>query len=515
MQREQTEVEVTNDVVDDPDLIMRLTNKNARQRFDKVFEYAPLGWTHARRLAHELNIKESKIRLLAEAQIQARPELFKRYLTSTDILTTHYHPELSHEIRRHYMPELYSTLTPKEYADKFVVDEKRANELLVSAEDTATKEAVHFEGASYYPEKEYREVISAEEKLARKEQEKEINDAEDRYWQNNEKTEEETENEYWATFSPGEIRDLYTEEISFEEDEIEHPKKIPFLEEMYADQGDQGEKPLSEKQIEEIYGVLNSIPGRLRMAIIKHLIEGKTLEEAAKEMHVTRERVRGMEAKGLRMLRHPTRMRRLQNLLDTSEAAQIELDRTAIQQEIYTIESIPIRDLIVNYKKLLTILEEKKKGTQVLTPSEEKDVNLFEKVLESLHESDRRIVEKFVNASLVNNPQLSDDEKEKAEFIFNLFPFRSVLHRSGIGLKNIISPDGDMIDVYGRDDVTRESIGLTLALNFAKDKINKLQGKDDISSRKELKSLKSYQRTIIDKIKELDIYRQKYKKHFV
>ena len=42
----------------------------------------------------------------------------------------------------------------------------------------------------------------------------------------------------------------------------------------------------------------------------------RTLEEVGTLFNVTRERVRQIEAKALRKLRHPTRSRRLKNFLD-------------------------------------------------------------------------------------------------------------------------------------------------------------------------------------------------------
>ena len=44
-----------------------------------------------------------------------------------------------------------------------------------------------------------------------------------------------------------------------------------------------------------------------------------TLEEVGQSFQVTRERIRQIEAKALRKLRHPTRVRHLQGFLDTSE----------------------------------------------------------------------------------------------------------------------------------------------------------------------------------------------------
>ncbi len=42
----------------------------------------------------------------------------------------------------------------------------------------------------------------------------------------------------------------------------------------------------------------------------------RTLEEVGKEFHVTRERIRQIEAKALRKLRHPSRSKKLKDYLD-------------------------------------------------------------------------------------------------------------------------------------------------------------------------------------------------------
>ena len=42
----------------------------------------------------------------------------------------------------------------------------------------------------------------------------------------------------------------------------------------------------------------------------------RTLEEVGSEFNVTRERVRQIESKALRKLRHPTRSRRIKQFLD-------------------------------------------------------------------------------------------------------------------------------------------------------------------------------------------------------
>ncbi|MBR4072005.1 MAG: sigma-70 family RNA polymerase sigma factor, partial [Clostridia bacterium] len=42
----------------------------------------------------------------------------------------------------------------------------------------------------------------------------------------------------------------------------------------------------------------------------------RTLEEVGKEFNITRERIRQIEAKALRKLRHPSRSKRLKDFLD-------------------------------------------------------------------------------------------------------------------------------------------------------------------------------------------------------
>ncbi|HRZ39662.1 MAG TPA: RNA polymerase sigma factor RpoD [Candidatus Omnitrophota bacterium] len=73
---------------------------------------------------------------------------------------------------------------------------------------------------------------------------------------------------------------------------------------------------------EEIHSVLETLDERerkileLRFGI--HDGTSRTLEEVGSEFNVTRERVRQIESKALRKLRHPTRSRRIQQFLDVS-----------------------------------------------------------------------------------------------------------------------------------------------------------------------------------------------------
>ena len=54
-------IEITPEVVDDPEEVMRLTNRNSRQRYTRMFNYAPKGWVHVRQLAKESQVREEEI----------------------------------------------------------------------------------------------------------------------------------------------------------------------------------------------------------------------------------------------------------------------------------------------------------------------------------------------------------------------------------------------------------------------------------------------------------------------
>ena len=70
----------------------------------------------------------------------------------------------------------------------------------------------------------------------------------------------------------------------------------------------------------ELMSVLKSLtPREERVIALRFGLEdgrSRTLEELGKEFHVTRERVRQIEAKALRKLRHPSRAKRLRDYLD-------------------------------------------------------------------------------------------------------------------------------------------------------------------------------------------------------
>ncbi len=75
----------------------------------------------------------------------------------------------------------------------------------------------------------------------------------------------------------------------------------------------------------KLQDVLGSLTERERKILELRfgLVDGyaRTLEEIGKQFKVTRERIRQIEAKGLRKLRHPTRIRHLQGFLESDETA--------------------------------------------------------------------------------------------------------------------------------------------------------------------------------------------------
>jgi len=79
---------------------------------------------------------------------------------------------------------------------------------------------------------------------------------------------------------------------------------------------------------EKLSDVLTTLTERERKILEMRfgLLDGyeRTLEEIGKMYNVTRERIRQIEAKALRKLRHPTRVRHLQGFLETAEPAIAE-----------------------------------------------------------------------------------------------------------------------------------------------------------------------------------------------
>ncbi|MDD2471972.1 MAG: sigma-70 family RNA polymerase sigma factor, partial [Dehalococcoidales bacterium] len=71
---------------------------------------------------------------------------------------------------------------------------------------------------------------------------------------------------------------------------------------------------------EEIRGVLSTLTPRedkvLQLRVGLSDGRSRTLEEVGKEFNVTRERIRQIEAKALRKLRHPSRSSKLRDYLE-------------------------------------------------------------------------------------------------------------------------------------------------------------------------------------------------------
>ena len=80
---------------------------------------------------------------------------------------------------------------------------------------------------------------------------------------------------------------------------------------------DAASRQLLKEQISEVLSTLT--PREQRVLQLRFGLEdgrSRTLEEVGREFNVTRERIRQIEAKALRKLRHPSRSRRLKDYLE-------------------------------------------------------------------------------------------------------------------------------------------------------------------------------------------------------
>ena len=72
---------------------------------------------------------------------------------------------------------------------------------------------------------------------------------------------------------------------------------------------------------ETLLNVLNSLtPREEKVLRLRYGVDDgrpRTLEEVGREFNVTRERIRQIESKALRKLRHPSRSKHLKDFLDT------------------------------------------------------------------------------------------------------------------------------------------------------------------------------------------------------
>jgi transcriptional regulator with XRE-family HTH domain len=66
-----------------------------------------------------------------------------------------------------------------------------------------------------------------------------------------------------------------------------------------------------EQETDQLEDVLDSLPPREARVLRQRFMKEQTLEEVAEMLQVTRERIRQLEARALRKMRHPTRIRKL------------------------------------------------------------------------------------------------------------------------------------------------------------------------------------------------------------
>ena len=71
---------------------------------------------------------------------------------------------------------------------------------------------------------------------------------------------------------------------------------------------------------EQLLGILDTLtPREEKVLRLRYGLDDgrpRTLEEVGKEFNVTRERIRQIEAKALRKLRHPSKKKKLEDFLD-------------------------------------------------------------------------------------------------------------------------------------------------------------------------------------------------------
>jgi RNA polymerase primary sigma factor len=67
--------------------------------------------------------------------------------------------------------------------------------------------------------------------------------------------------------------------------------------------------------IDSLNYALSLIPEKEKYAIVCHMVLGFTLDEVGQTLGVSRERVRQMEARGIRRLRHPDKLQYIEEAL--------------------------------------------------------------------------------------------------------------------------------------------------------------------------------------------------------
>ena len=124
-------------------------------------------------------------------------------------------------------------------------------------------------------------------------------------------------------FSPEKVREIL--KVSQEPVSLETPigeEEDSHLGDFIEDRGALAPAEAASHQLlkEQVEAVLDSLTGRERRVLqLRFGLEdgrARTLEEVGKEFNVTRERIRQIEAKALRKLRHPSRSRKLKDYLE-------------------------------------------------------------------------------------------------------------------------------------------------------------------------------------------------------
>ncbi len=349
-------------IIEDSDVVMQLTNRNKHLRFTKMFEFAPRGWAYARRLASELHLKESLVRTFAERYYSQNPDWFKRYLTPTDILVTHYHPKLVNLVRRNFVSRLQQMITPDEFAEQTVLTETEAEKLLEAADESADSKAIRFGDTSYFDVEEHKKIILDERKRAKQEDEAIQDEAEDKFWADDDKTDDEHEMEYWETFEKA------LESIEEEPEEIEGTPEEPVLVTLDDNTYMSPEGWKLEHSATALKKVLNrvfqTVEPRQREIARAFIFEDKTWVEIGEQFSVTGSRVTAIWLKTLSELRSFPRVSYFHDLLDfgseeSSEWEVINWERTRDEGALDLIKPIVMAKKLV---KLLKKHEEIQEG---------------------------------------------------------------------------------------------------------------------------------------------------------
>ena len=440
--KEKGEVDITASIVDDPDIIMKLTNHNVRQRFDKIFEYAPKMWAHSRRLAHELGVKEGSIRDYADIEKSKNPDAVKKYLSSTDILLSHYSPELSNAIRRHFKPELANTVTSQEYASQHVITPEKAEVLLSSIEVSSEEKGYHFDDTVYYPKDIYEKAVIEFEKDGRADEARIAAEAEDVFWNDDERTDEQREDDYWNSFEPIQTRrsndlvgvDEGGDQESEDESEIRDAREVPFNDDDHEGNGAEIQKDYERKIVK---GFLELLDPRERSIIVMHNFEEKTLKEIGEKYGLTKTRIAGIEFRALSKLRHPQRISRFDKPYETDEDAERVVRRRENEAERLRVNAIPLTIVLARYQEFKNRIAAEEKQQEYIASWERKYYDIVKIFEYSLLSTDRDSLAQYK----------PDENNSHLGSIVNSTGLKFVVEKVDEDLPEV-SPDGKMLKLY-------------------------------------------------------------------